>query len=351
MEKNSRDSPDYCVRDVTEQSQWDEIDGQWYEATQLVDVLYKTTTDTNCLGDFFEDVPVSMLEAVPHLNVRQRPTIYAAERYHGVRNAMPIKETAAPRQHASTGPALPQLPEPGHAERIRTLLSLVSVGTLSSMSRKQPGFPFGSLMPFALDLAGRPIFLISNMAMHTQNLKADPRCSLFVGQASADGDPLGAARGTLIGVAEPVPEHDVASVREQYLARHENSRYWVDFTDFSFFRLQPIDLYYVGGFGVMGWVEAGEYEHSAPDPLAEAAPGILEHMNADHGDSMILLARSYAQMEAVEATMTSVDRLGFALRLKTNEGIKGVRINFLREVATAQATRKVLIEMVEQSRR
>ena len=269
----------------------------------------------------------------------------------GVKNAMPMKETAAPRQHASTGSALPQLPEPSHAERIRTLLSLVSVGTLSTMSRKHVGFPFGSLMPFALDLAGRPIFLISNMAMHTQNLKTDPRCSLFVGQTSADGDPLGAARATLIGHAEPVPEHDSASVREQYLARHENSRYWVDFTDFSFFRLQPIDLYYVGGFGVMGWVEAGDYEHAPPDPLAEAAPGILAHMNADHVDSMILLARSYAQMEAVEATMTSVDRLGFSLRLKTNEGIKGVRINFLREVATAQATRKVLIEMVEQCRR
>jgi heme iron utilization protein len=148
-----------------------------------------------------------------------------------------------------------------------------------------------------------------------------------------------------------VPEHDAASVREQYLARHENSRYWVDFTDFSFFRLQPIDLYYVGGFGVMGWVEAGDYEHAAPDPLAEAAPGILDHMNADHVDSMVLLARAYAQIEASEATMTSVDRLGFSLRLKTKEGIKGARLNFLREVATAQETRKVLIEMVEQTRR
>jgi hypothetical protein len=155
----------------------------------------------------------------------------------------------------------------------------------------------------------------------------------------------------LIGHAEPVPERDVASVREQYLAHHENSRYWVDFTDFSFFRLQPIDLYYVGGFGVMGWVEAGDYEYAAPDPLAEAAPGILTHMNADHVDSMILLARSYAQMEAAEAIMTSVDRLGFSLRLKTKDGIKGARINFLREVATAQEARKVLIEMVEQSRR
>jgi heme iron utilization protein len=268
-----------------------------------------------------------------------------------VRNTMPMKETAAPRQHASTGPALPQLPEPSHAERIRTLLSLVSVGTLSTMSRKHPGFPFGSLMPFALDLAGRPVFFISNMAMHTQNLKSDPRCSLFVGQASTDGDPLGAARATLIGQAEPVPEHDAASVREQYLTRHENSRFWVDFSDFSFFRLQCIDLYYVGGFGVMGWVEAEDYRRAAPDPLAEVAPGILDHMNADHVDSMVLLARTYAQIEASEATMISVDRLGFSLRLKTNDGIKGARINFLREVAAAEETRRVLIEMVEQTRR
>ncbi len=185
---------------------------------------------------------------------------------------MPLEQTNEPRQHASTGPAPPQTPEPSHAERVRTLLSLASVGTLSTLSRKHPGFPFGSLMPFALDPAGRPIFLISNMAMHTQNLKTDPRCSLFVGQTGADGDPLGAARVTAIGHAEPVPGGDVASVREQYLARHENSRYWVDFSDFSFFRLQPIDFYYVGGFGVMGWVEARDYQDAAPDPLAESRP-------------------------------------------------------------------------------
>ena len=263
---------------------------------------------------------------------------------------MSSNQTSAPHQHASTEPALPQLPEPSHAERIRTLMSLTSVATLSTLSRKHPGFPFGSLMPFALDPLGRPIFLISNMAMHTQNLKTDPRCSLFVGQVSADGDALGAARATLVGTAEPVPENDIVDVREKYLARHENSRYWVDFSDFSFFRLQPIDLYYVGGFGVMGWVEARDYEQAAPDPLAEAAPGILAHMNADHADSMILLARSHARLEATEANMTSVDRLGFSLRLKTNEGMKGARINFPHEVVTPQQTRTVLVEMVRQAR-
>ncbi len=229
-------------------------------------------------------------------------------------------------------------------------MSLVQVGTLSTLSRKHVGFPFGSLMPFALDSAGRPIFLISNMAMHTQNLKADPRCSLFVAQVGADGDPLGAARTTLVGHAEPVPGDDLASVRELYLACHENSRYWVDFADFSFFRLQPIDIYYVGGFGVMGWVQASDYEAAASDPLADAAPGILAHMNADHVDAMILLARSHSGIEATEAAMTSVDRLGFSLRLKTDAGMKGTRINFLNEVATSQETRAALVELVRRAR-
>jgi putative heme iron utilization protein len=258
-------------------------------------------------------------------------------------------QPATSRQHASTGPALPQLPEPSHAERARTLISLATIATLSTVSRKHPGFPFGSLMPFALDAAGRPLFLISNMAMHTQNLKDDPRCSLFVAQSAADGDPLGAARVTLIGRAEPVPEHDRTSAREAYLARHENSRYWVEFADFSFFRLDPLDLYYVGGFGVMGWVDEKDYGHAAPDPLADMAPGILAHMNADHIDSMILLAQTHAQIEAIEATMTSVDRLGFTLRLKTKDGMKGARINFIHAVATAPETRKALVEMVRRA--
>lgn len=258
-------------------------------------------------------------------------------------------EAAAPRQHTSTTAQAPRLPEPTYAERIRTLLSLTSIATLSTLSRKHVGYPFGSLMPYALDPAGRPIFLISNMAMHTQNLKADPRASLFVEQTGADGDPLGAARATVLGQVELVPQEDISSAREQYLTRHPNSSYWVDFADFNFFRLQPIDLYYVGGFGVMGWVEAADYGHASPDPLAEVSSGILSHMNADHVDSMLLLARTHANMIASEATMISVDRLGFSLRLKTEDGMKGTRINFTREVATPRETRKVLVEMVRQA--
>jgi putative heme iron utilization protein len=200
-------------------------------------------------------------------------------------------------------------------------------------------------MPYAIDESGRPIFLISNMAMHTQNLQADPRASLFVGQ-SGDGDPLGTARATLVGDVLPVPEEEKGAARERYLSRYENSRSWVDFKDFGFYRLEPLDIYYVGGFGVMGWVTADDYRTAKVDPLAEAAPRILGHMNADHVPAMVLLARVHSNLEASEATMTAVDRLGFHLRLKTAEGMKGARINFLREVRSADETRKVLVDMV-----
>jgi heme iron utilization protein len=81
---------------------------------------------------------------------------------------------------------------------------------------------------------------------------------------------------------------------------------------------------------------------AAPDPLGEAATGILAHMNADHVDGMILLAGTHAGIEGTEAAMTSIDRLGFSLRLKTDNRVKGARTNFFHEVATPQGTRAVL---------
>lgn len=205
-------------------------------------------------------------------------------------------------------------------------------------------------MPYALDARGRPMFLISTMAMHTQNLKSDPRASLLIMQPDAGGDPLGASRVTLVGTAAPIPEPDVAEARKLYLERHPNSSHWVDYDDFSFYRMEIVDVYYVGGFGVMGWVAAAEYAGAEHDPLADSAAGIIQHMNADHGNALILMARVFAGMEAEEAAMTSVDRLGFHVRLKTPDGMRSTRIAFLREVNSAMGARNVLVEMTQRAR-
>jgi putative heme iron utilization protein len=261
-------------------------------------------------------------------------------------SSSPIGKHAGPRTPSDA----PVIPEPSYSERARTLMHLGRIGSLSTQSRKQPGFPFGSVMPYGLDDRGRPIFLVSTMAMHTQNVQADARASLLVTQPDTGGDPLGAARVTLVGNVLPVPQPDVAEARKLYLERYANSKYWVDFEDFSFYRMDVVDVYYVGGFGVMGWVLAAEYDRAEPDPLADAAAGIIQHMNADHADSLVLLARVFAGIESEEAAMTAVDRLGFHARLKTGDGMRGARIAFLREARTPAEARSVLVEMVAQAR-
>ncbi len=256
-------------------------------------------------------------------------------------------------KHAGSGTASnqPAIAEPTYAERARTLMHLGRIGSLSTLSRKQQGFPFGSVMPYGLDDRGHPIFLISTMAMHTQNLQADPRASLLVTQPDATGDPLGASRVTLVGNVLPVPEAEVAEARKLYLARYANSKHWVDFEDFSFYRMDVVDVYYVGGFGVMGWVTASDYNSAQPDPLVDHASGIMQHLNSHHASTLTELARAFAGIESDEVTMTSVDKLGFHVRFKTPEGMRGARIAFLREANNPEEARIVVTDMVTEARK
>src|SRR6202165_817790 len=256
-------------------------------------------------------------------------------------------------KHAGSGSASdqPAVAEPSFAERARTLLYLGRIGSLSTLSRRQSGFPFGSVMPYGLDDHGRPIFLISTLAMHTQNLQADPRASLLVTRDDTGGDPLGASRVTLVGNVLPIPPSEVAEARKLYLARYANSKYWVDFEDFSFYRMEVVDVYYVGGFGVMGWVSATEYNHAQPDPLVDHATGIMQHMNTHHANTLIELARTFAGIESEEVTMTSVDRLGFHIRFKTPDGTRAARIAFPREASNPEEVRNVVVDMVTEARK
>jgi len=164
-------------------------------------------------------------------------------------------------------------------------------------------------MPYALDGQGRPLFLISTMAMHTQNLQSDPRASLFVKEPDASGDPLGASRVTLIGTVSRILEPELGTARTVYLSHYPDSKYWVDFEDFFFYRMDVLDVYYVGGFGVMGWVTASEYGQAEPDPLINHRIDIVQHMNAEHKDVLILIAKRLAGIDAQQAEMTAVDRL------------------------------------------
>jgi len=250
-----------------------------------------------------------------------------------------------------SGRAAPSAPEPTYAERARTLVERGRTGMLATLSRRRSGHPFGSVMPYALDEAGQPLVLISTLAMHTQNLVGDARASLLVVEPAVTEDALAAGRVTLMGDGSRVAPGEQAAARTAYLAWHPNAVSWVDFEDFAFWRLTILDVYFVGGFGAMDWLPARDYAAARPDPLADAAPDILEHMNRDHADALLTFARVLAREEAEEARMVAVDRLGFKLRLRKGTRLSSCRIPFSREVTSAPLCREVLIEMLSECRR
>ena len=141
----------------------------------------------------------------------------------------------------------------------RELVDSRAFGCLSTLSVRHPGFPFVSICEYATDEAGAPVFLLSGLAVHTKNLMENPRASLIVFAPEAEQDTLGSARVTLIGEVHKVPEASEAAIRERYLDRNPQAAQWVDFGDFAFYRLRPASVYYVGGFGQMGWVNESDY--------------------------------------------------------------------------------------------
>lgn len=249
-------------------------------------------------------------------------------------------------QHGS-GYTPSDISEPSYPEKAKTLVYRNRVATLSTISRRHPEWPFGSLMPYATDSRGRSIFLVSTMAMHTQNIEKDSRASLFISQIEHGDNPLNANRVTLMGNINKIGEDNIEKARNSYLSCHPDASYWVDFSDFSFYIMDYIDIYFVGGFGSMGWVDVNKYYSAEVDPLADSARGIISHMNADHPDSLLILADRYLGISAERVEMVSVDRLGFDLRVSSGDRIYGRRIAFTREVKNSNQVRKVLIEMVK----
>jgi putative heme iron utilization protein len=146
-------------------------------------------------------------------------------------------------------------PEAALEQAARELLERRKFGLLITNGERARGYPFGSLTPYALDAQGRPVLLLSELAIHTSNLRVDAKAALFVFGESAEQNPAEAARLNVIGEVREISPEDRASIRAVYLARHPEARQWADFGDFAFYRLEPKQLYFVGGFGVMGWIE------------------------------------------------------------------------------------------------
>lgn len=179
-------------------------------------------------------------------------------------------------------------------EAVIQLLHDSAQGTLATHSQCLPGYPFASALPFAVDATHCPVFLLSSLAEHTRNLRADARASLLV-QARDHEAPEACARLTLLGDIEPVGE--APALVRRYLRLLPGAARYLELGDFAFYRLRPRRLRLVAGFGQMGWVGEEEWARVpalppeeeerllADMPAGQAAVGIdcfgVDHLEDD----------------------------------------------------------------------
>ena len=255
-------------------------------------------------------------------------------------------------RHASGGRAQellydPDIPTPSDAEHARTLAQRVSEGTLCTFTGGDDRYPYGSFCTYAMS-DGSPVFLISELAEHTQNLRRDTHSSLMV-VAPGAGDPLARARATFVGRCELVAAPGEA--REAFLETHPGAAYYADFKDFHFWRLNVESVRYIGGYGRMSWVAQGEWNSASPDPTAALAEGVLRHMNEDHGDAMVLMCRALSRAsDTTSATMTSLDRYGFEMSATTAAGPRPIRLAFPKTVETSKEIRTAMVNLTKEAR-
>ena len=220
------------------------------------------------------------------------------------------------------------------ANEARQLLRAHRYGALSTLSKKFSGHPFGSIMPYLVDHDGSLLILISTLAEHTKNILADPRVSLIT--HSQDNPHIQAqGRVTVVGTVTRVSDREGAGKR--YLRYFPEARTYFDMHDFQFYRINPLAIRYIGGFGDIHWVKPEDYvvHHCA---LIEQEDGILEHMNTDHQDALCNYCRHSHRHDATQAEMIGIDPDGFDVR----DGKKVMRFEFSRPVLDAQQARAEL---------
>ena len=211
-------------------------------------------------------------------------------------------------------------------------------GVLSTISKRIEGFPFGSVAPFVLDHTGCPVILISTLAEHTKNIDADPRVSLIVQPYSPDMQVAG--RVTVIGRALCQPDKSTLGAR--YLRLHPEAETYFAMHDFSFFRIEPVRIRFIGGFGKIHWVEPEQYLLPA-SALADQEEDILQHMNSDHVENLKAYCRHVHGFEVSQASMIGIDPDGFDLRADAQV----LRFEFAHPVNDAQQARQALVQLAQ----
>lgn len=225
-------------------------------------------------------------------------------------------------------------------KQARKLLRAEHIGLLSTLSHKLGGYPFGSAVSTLTDHQARPLFLISQLAEHTRNIKQDARASFLVHEQSVDIQ--AGERLTLVGNAVPVDTTE--QLKARYLRYFPSAEPYFAL-DFSFYRIEPATLRYIGGYGVAQWISPTEIL-PPQNSLAQQEDVLLAHLNLNQTDDLQALCHSRYGTNASDATLVGMDCDGFDIL----EDGQLLRFDFPDTVINAEQAETALLRMTQESR-
>ena len=264
---------------------------------------------------------------------------------------MPSRDHGDPGDAPSVPPPLTTLANSvrqSAAEEARTIAGSTNTGTLATLTAD--GDPWASFVTYGL-LGGAPVLCVSNLAEHGRNLAADPRASIAIVAPSSESDPLASGRVTLAGVVDAPGGDERAAAREAHLSAVAAAKYYIDYSDFTLWVLRVQRVRWVGGYGRMESTTGEEYSAAAPDPVQPQAGGAIDHLNADHADSLVAMAKVLGGYpDTTAAICTGVDRYGLDLRLTTDRGIAYTRIGYAAPIDSVDQLRSATVELTRRAR-
>jgi putative heme iron utilization protein len=222
------------------------------------------------------------------------------------------------------------------------LLRTVRSGALATIDPE--GAPFATLVTVATDVDGSPLLLTSRLSGHTGNMEREPRVSILLAQ-TGKGDPLAHPRLTVMGRAARA---DAPRIRARFLARHPKAALYVDFPDFSFWRVEVSGGHLNGGFARAARLSAADLctDLTGAEALVEAWPSAVEHMNQDHGEALELYATKLAGAAPGAWRTTGLDPEGIDLMF----GDQTARVGFPERVNHPKELRKILKNLADEAR-
>jgi putative heme iron utilization protein len=125
-------------------------------------------------------------------------------------------------------------------------------GVLSTHSKSEEGYPFGSITPYIITEQGDIAIFISHLAEHTKNIEANSKVSLTIFDASDTDEPTARARITCLAIAKLAKED--AMLRKQYFQKFPTAAVTLELPGFNFYLLQLTKIRLVAGFGQISWL-------------------------------------------------------------------------------------------------